>query len=181
MKDREAAWSALLCAALDGDGQAYARFLRAVTPVLRGIVRARARGLAGDQDEDILQEVLMAIHAKRHTWDRTQPILPWLYAVTRHKVIDAFRRRSRVIDLPVEDFAEVLVEETGDPTAPRDLARLIARLDPRSAEILRAMGLRAEPAAEVAQRLDMTEGAVRVALHREMGRLARLVRGEGER
>ncbi len=181
MKDRETAWSALLRAALDGDGQAYARFLRAVTPVLRGIVQARARGLAGDQDEDILQEVLMAIHAKRHTWDRTQPVLPWLYAVTRHKVIDAFRRRSRILDLPVEDFAEVLVDEAPDPTAPRDLARLIACLDPRSAEILRAMGLRAEPAAEVAARLDMTEGAVRVALHRAMGRLARLVRGKGGR
>ena len=179
MTDREAEWSALMRAALAGDGQAYARFLRAVTPVLRGIVRARARSPSPDLNEDILQEVLLAIHAKRHTWDSTAPILPWLYAVTRHKVIDAFRRRSRAVELPVEDFAEVLMAESPDATAARDLDRLVARLDPRSAEILRAMGLRAEPAAEVAGRLNMTEGAVRVALHRAMGRLSRLVRGEG--
>lgn len=178
MTDREREWSALMRAALAGDGQAYARLLRAVTPVLRGIVRARARGEAPDLHEDILQEVLMAVHAKRHTWDTGAPILPWLYAVTRHKVIDAYRRRSRSVDLPVEDFAEVLEAESADPTAARDLARLVAGLDPRSAEVVRAMGLRAEPAAEVAGRLQMTEGAVRVVMHRAMARMARMVRGK---
>lgn len=178
MTDREREWSALMRAALAGDGQAYARLLRAITPVLRGIVRARARGEDAGLHEDILQEVLMAIHAKRHTWDSAAPILPWLYAVTRHKVIDAYRRRSRHVDLPVEDFAEVLVADAPDPTAARDLARLVAQLDPRSAEVVRAMGLRAEPAAEVAGRLQISEGAVRVVLHRAMARMAQMVRGK---
>jgi RNA polymerase sigma-70 factor (ECF subfamily) len=67
MMHREEEWAALLRAAIAGDGRAYARFLHAVSPVLRGIVRARGRALPPDQHEDIVQEVLIAIHAKRQT------------------------------------------------------------------------------------------------------------------
>ena len=59
MMDRETEWAALLRAANAGDGQAYARFLHAVTPVLRGVVRSRGRLLPADQHEDVLQEVLL--------------------------------------------------------------------------------------------------------------------------
>ena len=33
---------------------------------------------------------------------------PWLYAVARYKVVDAFRRRGSHIHLPVEDFADII-------------------------------------------------------------------------
>lgn len=179
MTNRETDWSALLRAANAGDGRAYARFLHAVTPVLRGIVRARGRALAPADHEDILQEVLLAIHAKRHTWDAAAPVLPWLYAIARHKVVDAFRRRGAAVHLPIEDLAELLSADPGaDTLASRDSDRLIARLDARSAQIVRAVSLEGEQTAAVGQRLGMTEGAVRVALHRALQRMAALVKGE---
>ena len=178
MTNREAEWSALLVAAMDGDGRAYARFLGLVTPVLRGIVRARGRVLGPEGQEDVVQEVLIAIHTKRHTWDRTAPLLPWLYAVTRHKVVDAFRRRGGSIHLPIEDFADALeAEATPDTTAGRDSAVLISQLDARSAEIVRAVSLDGQSTAEVGARLQMTEGAVRVALHRAIRRMALIAKG----
>lgn len=176
MMDREAEWSALLRAAMDGDGRAYARFLVLVTPVLRGIVRARGRDLGAAGQEDVVQEVLIAIHTKRHTWDQTAPLLPWLYAVTRHKVVDAFRRKGTSVHLPIDDFADVLEAEVEpDALAARDSAALIGQLDARSAAIVRAVSLEGQSTAEVGARLSMTEGAVRVALHRAIQRMARLV------
>lgn len=172
-------WSALLRAANAGDGRAYARFLAAVTPVLRRVVRARATGLA-DSHEDIVQEVLLAIHLKRHTWAEDRPLRPWLYAIARHKTADAFRRRGAAAHLPIEDWADLLVDEAaGDPTAARDAERLLAGLDPRAAEIVRAARLEGEEAAAIGARFAMTEGAVRVTLHRAMKRLAALGRGGG--
>ena len=106
MTTREDEWAALLRAAIAGDGRAYARFLHAVSPVLRGIVRARGSSLPPDHHEDIVQEVLIAIHAKRQTWDSAAPLLPWLYAITRYKIVDAFRRRGNRVHLPIEDFAD---------------------------------------------------------------------------
>lgn len=169
----------LLVAANAGDGAAYRAFLVAVTPVLRGIVRARAPGLAPDQQEDIVQEALIAIHRKRQTWEQGRPLRPWLYAIARHKVADAFRARGIRADVTLDDAPEaaLIAPDAPDPVERRDAERLVARLDPRSGDLLRAAAFDGETPAETAKRLGMTEGAVRVALHRAVQRLRRL-RGE---
>ena len=170
-------WEALMRAALRGDEAAYRRFLQAVAPVLRGIIAARGGGLDPAGREDILQEALLAIHLKRHTWREDAPLRPWLYALTRHKIVDAFRARGRRVHLPVEDFSEVLAAPAErDPTEAADMDKLIARLEPRAADIVRAIGLQGATFAEAAGRFSMTEGAVRVALHRALRRLSELRR-----
>lgn len=175
-------WDALMRAALAGDGAAYADFLRRVTPVLRGVVRARGRAALGAETcEDVLQEVLLAIHLKRHTWRSEDPIRPWLYAIARHKVVDAFRARGARVEVPVEDFAEVLPAPEGpDPTERRDIERMLGLLDDRSARILRGIGLDGDSIPDVAARLGLTDGAVRVALHRGLKRLTALRKGHME-
>lgn len=179
MTDRNERWGELLRRANRGDGQAYARFLVEVTPAIRTVVRGRSgSAAAGDPGgEDVVQEVLLAIHAKRHTWRETEPVTPWLYAIARYKAADAVRRRRRGgAQVPIEDLAEQLADEgQGDPTAVRDLGRLLAEIDDRSARIVQAVGVEGESAGEVGARLGMSEGAVRVAYHRALGRLRRLV------
>lgn len=175
-EDRDDPLAVQLRAANAGDGQAYARFLHAVSPVLRGIVRARARVLPPDQHEDIVQDILLGIHLKRQTWDPRSPVRPWLYAIARYKIVDAFRRRGMRLHLPIEDYGDLLpAEEQADPLAARDdrreVDRLLDQLDPRSAEVVRALALREEPPAEVGDRLMMTPGHLRVTLHRAMKRL----------
>ena len=45
---------------------------------------AFSRAGVGDADvEDAVQETLLAIHLKRHTWDPGQPLTPWVYAIAR--------------------------------------------------------------------------------------------------
>src|SRR4051812_28548926 len=69
--EREDEWTDLMRSAIAGDSGAYHRLLKAVTPVLRaGARRGLARaGQPVDQSEDIVQEILLAVHLKRHTWD----------------------------------------------------------------------------------------------------------------
>ena len=125
--------------------------------------------------EDVLQDVLLAIHSKRHTWREVAPLRPWLYTIARHKVIDAFRARGRHIEFSLDDFAEGLPAAAGpDPMEGRDMDKVLGQLEPRAAEIVRAFGLKGETTAETAARLDMSEGAVRVALHRALKSIARL-------
>jgi RNA polymerase sigma factor (sigma-70 family) len=165
----------LLRAANRGDLRAYAAFLRAITPVVRGVARARGSGLGMDICEDIVQETLLAIHQKRHTWREDLSIRPWLYAIVRYKVIDAFRARGRRVHLRIEDVAEAIPAEPGaDPTLRGDVERVIARLDARSARIVRAIGIDGASISDVAAEHEMTETAVRVALHRGLKRLAAL-------
>ena len=166
-------WGHLLAAANSGDGQAYAHFLRTVAPVLRGVVRTKGAGLGEAGCEDVLQEVLLAVHLKRHTWQVGAPVRPWLYAIARYKVVDAFRARGRALNLPIEDFADDLAADTGpDPTEAADMAKMIGMLDGRSAKIVQMIGMEGASALETGQALQMTEGAVRVALHRAFKTLA---------
>ncbi|WP_172293546.1 sigma-70 family RNA polymerase sigma factor [Pseudoruegeria sp. HB172150] len=179
MTDRNDRWGDLLRRANRGEAAAYARFLTEAAPVIRNIVRGRAGMDAGT--EDIVQEVLLAIHAKRHTWRESDPVTPWLYAIARYKTADAFRSRKRGgTQVPLEDLAEQLADDgSGDPTAARDLARLLDEIDDRSASIVRAVGIEGESAGEVGARLGMSEGAVRVAYHRALARLRKLAGTEG--
>lgn len=165
----------MLRAANRGDQRAYAEFLRAITPLVRGIARAKSSGLGHDVCEDIVQETLLAIHQKRHTWKQDLPVRPWLYAIVRFKVVDMFRARGRRVYVQIDDFAEVIPAQADvDLTERSDAERVISHLDERSARIVRAIGLEGSSISEVSAALDMTETAVRVALHRGLKKLASL-------
>ena len=105
----EAELARLMRAATAGDEKAYAEFLRGTAAIVRGFAR-RKIVQGGVDPEDVVQETLLAIHLKRHTWRQDAPILPWIYAIARFKLIDAFRRRGRRIEVSVDDFAETLAE-----------------------------------------------------------------------
>lgn len=177
MKEREGDWAALMRAANAGDAAAYAKLLRELAPALRAIARAAtARAGGAVEAEDIVQETLIAIHLKRHTWKETEPLGPWIRAIARHKFIDALRRRGRRIHLPLEDFEDTLPAEDTAPThARRDLERHLERLSPRQRDVVQAIALDGHSIRETAGRLAMTEGAVRVALHRAVAALAAIM------
>ena len=174
---REETWTEWMRAAIDGDAVAYRRLLEALTPVLRtSAARGFARAGVGAGDvEDVVQETLLAIHLKRHTWDRGQPLMPWVVTIARHKLVDALRRRGRRAEVPVDDFAEVLpAPAERDPTEGRDVDRLLGRLAPRQREVVRAITVEDHSISATAERLGLTEGAVRVTLHRGLKALAAL-------
>ena len=168
-------WDALLAAGIAGDSVAYRRFLHLVTPVVRGIVRSRGTALGEAVCEDIVQEVLLAVHLKRHTWKQDSPVRPWVYAIARYKVVDGFRSRGQRVHVPIESIVETLpAVEAADPTVAWDMEKMIGKLDGRSADIVRRIGLNGDSIAETGEALLMSEGAVRVALHRALKRLAAL-------
>jgi len=82
----------LLRAAIAGDERSYAAFLEQVATMIRSFLRRRIAHAAIDP-EDVVQETLLAVHLKRHTWATDAPVMPWLYAIARHKLVDALRRR----------------------------------------------------------------------------------------
>ncbi len=169
-------WADLMRAANRGDTEAYRRLLAALAPALRSFaLRAFTRsGLSGDEVEDAVQEALLAVHLKRHTWDEDQPLLPWVKAIARNKVIDALRRKGGSIHVPIDDVINTLVDgRAGDAGQAADVASAVSYLKGREREIVVAMSIEGASARDVAERLAMSEGAVRVALHRALKSLAK--------
>jgi RNA polymerase sigma-70 factor, ECF subfamily len=179
--NRETHWAGLMRAAMRGDAAAYHRLLQELAPVLRGFAgRGLARRAHGSEDvEDVVQETLLALHLKRGTWDERQPFSPWLYAIARNKLIDNLRRRGRRAQVAIDDIPEL----PGGEAPPGELngvdaERLIARLSGRQREIVVAISIEGASARQVAERFGMTEGAVRVALHRALRSLAKAFRAK---
>lgn len=181
---REGDWAACMRAAMAGDADAYRRFLTAITPHVRAVARARCRtlGTAGNEIEDIVQEVLLAIHLKRGTWDVNRPIGPWVAAITRNKLIDILRRNGRHASVPIDDIMESLAAEDRTPElSTRDIDTLLGQLKVQQRDIVQSISLDGHSVRETADRLQMSEGAVRVALHRAlkaMGAFYRSTLGE---
>jgi RNA polymerase sigma factor (sigma-70 family) len=173
----------LMRAAIDGDSLAYGRLLASLTPILRTVTRRNCVriGMDGGEAEDIVQEVLLAIHLKRHTWDAGRPIGPWIMTITRNKLVDARRRRGNRQSLPIDNLADILTAEGSDDAMDRrDLDRLLERLGDRQRDLVRSLSVEGHSVQETAERLDMSEGAVRVALHRAIKTLAALYRRGGQ-
>jgi RNA polymerase sigma-70 factor, ECF subfamily len=173
-------WGRLMRLALDGDQVAYRTLLAAIAPYLRGSVRRLlTRSGRGTADvEDIVQDTLLAIHLKRTSWDRSLPFAPWLNAVVRYKTIDALRRRNIYSDVDLESVSETIASEDSDTENAMDSQRMLNALQGRDREIVNQMVIVGRSAADVGQQLGMSEGAVRVALHRSIKRLAKTFKVE---
>jgi RNA polymerase sigma-70 factor, ECF subfamily len=182
--NREEEWAALMRAAIAGDAAAYRGLLQSLTHSLRAATRRGFAqfGAAMNDVEDVVQETLLAIHLKRHTWDPSQPLGPWVRAIARHKLIDALRRRGRRIEVPIEAVIDFLpADEQRSDLDRQDADKLINELNGRQQAIVRSIGLEGKSIREVAEALGMNEGAVRVALHRGLKALAAIHRkGEEE-
>ena len=181
MRERDDEWTDLMRSAIAGDSAAYHRLLKAVSPVLRAAARhglARA-GQPIDQSEDIVQDILLALHLKRHTWDVEAPFAPWLFAIARNKLIDALRRRGRRVFVNIDDFSETLAGEPAEETLPaREVAAHLQTLPARQRDVLQSIAVDSESIKATAARLSMSEGAVRVALHRGLATLTARLRKE---
>ena len=95
---READLAELMRAANRGDAHAYRNLLREAQP---GAARVRAARILAlwplpiEDVEDIVQETLLAMHLKRHTWIENRPLLPWVRAIAHNKLVDHLRRSGR--------------------------------------------------------------------------------------
>jgi RNA polymerase sigma-70 factor, ECF subfamily len=166
-------------AALAGDENAYRLVLHSLAIFLRVEVR---RGFArygrGTADmEDVVQETLLAVHLKRETWRPDDPLIPWVRAIARNKLIDTLRRGGKRINVPIDDVIDILpASEPTEHLTERDAEQILNLLNGRQRDIVESISLNGASIRETATKFAITEGAVRVALHRGLAALSKAYR-----
>src|SRR5260370_10133293 len=103
----------LRLACLDGDATAHKAPLTRLSANLRAYFKTHlARIGKGPADaEDLVQETLIALHTRRHTYDRSKPLTPWVYAIARYRLVDFLRRtRTPMTDVTIEYADQVLAD-----------------------------------------------------------------------
>jgi RNA polymerase sigma-70 factor (ECF subfamily) len=165
----------LMAAAQRGDSEAYSALLRWIAPEVRRIVRQRRRFFGDDRIEDIVQDVLLSVHAVRSTYDPSRPFLPWLRAITHNRLVDAARRHARgaahelaVDDLDVTFSAEAANSRSESSFEAESLSAAIDALPSAQRDAIRMVKLQEMSLREAAAASGTTVGALKVAIHRAM-------------
>ena len=162
-------WQALMVAAQQGDSNAYHKLLRDIAPLLTNFLRKR---MPDHLVEDTVQEILLALHKVHHTYQPSQPFHAWLFAIARHKSIDAMRKNGRISGREsfslsdVETFLAAPTNTQEQSDIKKDLALALNSLNDNQRTIVELLKLQGWSLAEVAQHTGQSVAAVKVSAHR---------------
>jgi RNA polymerase sigma-70 factor (ECF subfamily) len=121
-----------------------------------------------------VQEALIAIHTRRHTYDLSEPLTPWVHAIARYKLIDHLRQtRASQADVPIDEAEDVFAQDDhiGAESA-HDLNKLLNKLPEKMHRAIQSVKIDGLSVAETANRYGLTESAVKVNIHRGLKALA---------
>jgi RNA polymerase sigma factor (sigma-70 family) len=177
---------ALMHAAQRGDATAYHQLLCTVTPRIRRIV-ARQRVFSSTEDvEDLVQDVLLSLHAVRATYDPSRPFMPWLLAIISNRLADGARRYARQTareihgDDPAVTFADRPTNTNHERFEAREVLEQAIRSLPRGQrEAIELLKLRELSLKEASAASGLSIGALKVATHRAMIALRRTLHRTG--
>jgi RNA polymerase sigma factor (sigma-70 family) len=171
--DKADALRALMRDAQDGDRIAYASLLQEVLPILKRVVQGRLPFLPLMDREDLVQEILLSLHAARATYDPERPFIPWLMTIAHNRMVDNARRHSRRFanELLVDEYpADAVAEDTGTTSDaygdPEALQRAVKSLPKGQRTAIELLKLREMSLKEAAAASGMSIGALKVSVHR---------------
>jgi RNA polymerase sigma-70 factor (ECF subfamily) len=181
----EAELKDLMVAGLNGNAAAHRALLEQLSRRLRAYYKTRLEriGRSATEAEDLVQEALLAVHIQRHTYDRTEPFTPWVYAIARYKLIDHLRTtRAQLSDVPIEDAEDIMArdEQVGAESA-YDLQRLLGGLSHKMRQAIQCVKIEGLSVAEAASRCGMSQSAVKINVHRGLKSLAAAIAREKQR
>jgi len=172
-------WGNLMAAAQAGHGGAYRRLLDEVRIWLN---QYYAKRLPSPLVPDAVQDALIAIHEKRHTYSSSRPFKPWLHAIARYKWIDRLRQMSRVHLEPLDEDDEDLTSGNYEDSVLGGIVldQLMATLKPAQADVIRLVKLHGLSVEEASTRTGQSVSLVKVNIHRGIARLSAMVQRQSD-
>lgn len=178
--------SVLVMALRDGDRAAF----RELVERHKKTAFRMALGLVGNRDDayDISQEAFLRVYKSAHTYDESQPFLPWFYKIIANLCRTWLKRRSRRDHRKVElDEVSYLLVSPDNPEAAviqkETVARLrtaLLQLSFNDREIITLQHFRGMSYDEIAELLQIPRGTVMSRLYYARKRLAELMRRNDE-
>jgi RNA polymerase sigma-70 factor (ECF subfamily) len=176
----------LMLEAANGSREAYKALLGRIEMLVRPFVKnilTRAALAGTGAEEDVVQEILLGVHAKRETFDPTQAFLPWMYAIARYKAIDYLRfararslARTSSLDDPEGTIPE-LVSPDSNPGDRLDVHQMLERLPPKQRDCLRLVKIEGLSVQEVSLKTGFSPSDVRVSVFRGIKALRKILGG----
>ena len=171
--DRDRALATLMQRAQSGIEGAYAQLLQELTPIIGRMIRRQMAVASPSDQEDVLQEVLLSLHAARASYDPSRPFMPWLKTIVINRAIDFTRRHKRHASgqaLTDEMAADLADDSTSDAATRYDavdaLQKAIRALPTGQRSAIELLKLREMSLREAAATTGMSVSALKASVHR---------------
>jgi len=178
-----AAFGGRLAQAQRGDEAAFACLFRDVQPALLRYLQVVAPAAADDVAGETWLQVVAALPAFS---GGEEAFRGWLFTIARHRAIDAGRSRARRRTVPLahsESVERLTTPDAADLALERISTQAVlaqlSTLPPDQAEIIMLRVVAGLGTHEVARIVGKSPGAVRVAAHRGLRRLAGVLERAG--
>ncbi len=170
-----------MLASLNGSAVSYRTLLERLSSRLRAYYKGKlARvGRGATEAEDLVQEVLLAIHLKRHTYDTGELFTPWVHTIARYKLIDYLRRTRSAASVPIDEGTQVMAQDDNAAAeSSHDVRKLLGRLPEKVRSSIECVKLEGRTVAEAAVRCGISESGVKINIHRGLRALATFIAQE---
>jgi RNA polymerase sigma-70 factor, ECF subfamily len=165
--------AALVLAARDGDRQAFGQLYERHARMVHGVLLAR---VSPDEADDLVQDVFLAALRNLSSLREAAAFPGWLLTIARNRANDFHRRPHALEELPEEALA---AHSSGHQAQEaRAALEAIQALPDAYKETLILRLVEGMTGPEIAARTGLTEGSVRVNLHRGMKMLRAKIEGE---
>jgi len=160
-------WDEWMRATLAGDQAAYRLLLTELRSWLSAYFSKRTHSGAV---EDLVQDTLLTLHAKRQTFDPAFPFGPWISAIARHRWIDHMRKTLKYIETVLEEDSHPFIvgQEIG---VQQDIQKLLGLISPEQAKVIKMAKLQEMSVEEIARQTGHSPSSVKVMVHRGMKRM----------
>ncbi|MBX7146761.1 MAG: sigma-70 family RNA polymerase sigma factor [Alphaproteobacteria bacterium] len=167
-------WDDWMRLTLTGDKKAYKQLLIALQPWLMAFFTKRVPSAVV---EDLVQETMITLHEKRHTYNPSQPFMPWLITIAKHRWIDYLRKIYRHQEVALDKEIEVPILDS-DITISSDIIKLLQKIPAKQAEVIDLVKLKEMTIEQASQKTGYSSSLIKVMIHRGLKHLNKIVKEE---
>ncbi len=172
--------SRLMADAQSGNANSYRVLLRQISITLVKFLARRIGSL--DDREDVLQEILLAIHNSRHTYLPSKPFYPWMYAIAKNTLVKYYkkihRQNANIIEAEINNIVSPEKIESTENSKSLEILNLISELPGKQKQIISMLKIQGLSIRSVAAKLNLSEANVKVIAHRGYHTLRKRVKNE---
>lgn len=160
-------WDEWIRAVLRGEQDAYRLLLSSLRPWLTAYFKKRVHS---NLVEDLIQDTLLTLHAKRQTFDPRYSFGPWIAAVARHRWIDHMRATLKYVETEYDDNYPCQETER-DIYAKHDVKALLKLIPSHQAKVIELVKLKELSIEEASEQTGHSPASVKVMIHRGMKKM----------
>ncbi|WP_165779480.1 sigma-70 family RNA polymerase sigma factor [Leptospira harrisiae] len=161
-------YTQLMIEAQSGSSESYHILLSRVSVTLSKFLSRRIFSV--DDREDLLQEILIAIHNSRHTYLPSKPFHPWMYAIAKNLLFKYYKKinkqYSQLVDIEMNQLVSPNESSSDGREKVEKILLLIQGLPRKQKEIVSMLKIQGLSVKEVSLKLRISESNVRVIAHR---------------